>query len=731
MDPIETLRGFPPKRAASVILIKVGIPRLPRLARSMRGQASLLVAFMMLTFLLFFSFVIHTGMLVNAKINLQNAADLAAYAGASAQARQMNAIAHLNYEMRRQYKRFLFRYYVLGQRGYYGNGTANPAFTKWKRAADDPTAGLSVPTICVHFFGNENYCKAKDLQPLQAGIVFNPNDPIAAALQQQIQALEQLRLKSGDLVDSIQAIATMLWLYNTDPDLTQLVTAMESSGNTAAQTQIKNLTTVAKGLGLVPRMHLLKARAATLETILKEKGKLGLTRASVDRLAQDEFAAAQERSVLAFRSAYRTLGERSFDEESIRLDELLPSSVFKLETQTESFDVYYLKLLKKNTTAPPSQPHYTLTAFPERITVFGMPVGVYKDKTSLTYYAVRLQAKAKLFFAKPFGSEIDLTAYAAARPFGSRLGPWKEAQFGFFTTPFTPPTPPTGPNYFEGAVGSLVPFVREPCINFGGGGGPITVQTCAGRVPNLPIQASELSSGPEKGFLSLNSSMRPLGNFFNDVSGASVSEASVQKAERVAMGPNPFELGLYSIPYDSSPDESAPNRDAFIENFSPQGILSIYAPLYPPGLENASELYAAIMADLQKSKMEMQTAQTVAQGITTYVSGLRNHPGEDGETYQIAKIRDPWQQDPSPPLPTIQIQAPTATLVKTAWSDSWNKNLKDQGPREGYSVKFVTFETLLNSRTLVDGEALFPTNTSQLTGLIGEDATGLRDPASH
>ena len=42
---------------------------------------------MTLTFVLFLAFVVNTGMLVNAKINLQNAADLAAYAGAATQAR--------------------------------------------------------------------------------------------------------------------------------------------------------------------------------------------------------------------------------------------------------------------------------------------------------------------------------------------------------------------------------------------------------------------------------------------------------------------------------------------------------------------------------------------------------------------------------------------------------------------------------------------------------------------
>src|ERR1700757_92816 len=79
-----------------------------------KGQVSVMIAIMISTFVLLLAFVINTGMLVNAKINLQNAADLAAYAGAAVQARQLNEISYLNYEMRRQYKKFLFRYYVMG-----------------------------------------------------------------------------------------------------------------------------------------------------------------------------------------------------------------------------------------------------------------------------------------------------------------------------------------------------------------------------------------------------------------------------------------------------------------------------------------------------------------------------------------------------------------------------------------------------------------------------------------
>src|SRR5947209_836738 len=131
--------------------------------RNQRGQVSVMMGIMTLTFLFFFCFVVNIGMLVNAKINLQNAADMAAYAGAAAQARQLNTISYLNYEMRRQYKKFLYRYYVVGNQAQklfprtpYGGDGHTPYI--WM---PDPASGKApylVPVVCVIFNRNDNYC---------------------------------------------------------------------------------------------------------------------------------------------------------------------------------------------------------------------------------------------------------------------------------------------------------------------------------------------------------------------------------------------------------------------------------------------------------------------------------------------------------------------------------------------------------------------------------------------
>lgn len=63
------------------------------------------------------AFIINIGLFVKAKINLQNAVDAAAFAGAATQSRQLTNIANVNWEMRNTYKEWMFKYYILGQMG--------------------------------------------------------------------------------------------------------------------------------------------------------------------------------------------------------------------------------------------------------------------------------------------------------------------------------------------------------------------------------------------------------------------------------------------------------------------------------------------------------------------------------------------------------------------------------------------------------------------------------------
>jgi len=87
---------------------------------SVKKNKGQLIVFGVLIFpVIFFclAMVINIGMVVHDKINLQNSVDLAAIYAAQRQAEVMDAMAHINYQMRQSYKLFAWRYLVLGNSG--------------------------------------------------------------------------------------------------------------------------------------------------------------------------------------------------------------------------------------------------------------------------------------------------------------------------------------------------------------------------------------------------------------------------------------------------------------------------------------------------------------------------------------------------------------------------------------------------------------------------------------
>ena len=81
-----------------------------------QGQILILMALLSTTLIILFGMVVSIGHLVQAKINLQNAVDLASMSGASWQARFLNHISLVNYRMRQNYKFTLYDLYVTQSR---------------------------------------------------------------------------------------------------------------------------------------------------------------------------------------------------------------------------------------------------------------------------------------------------------------------------------------------------------------------------------------------------------------------------------------------------------------------------------------------------------------------------------------------------------------------------------------------------------------------------------------
>src|SRR5262245_2107007 len=108
------------------------------------GQMSIFLGITLIIALTVLGFVINVGLFVKAKINLQNAVDAAAWAGAAVQARQLTNIAYLNWEIRNTYKEWMFKYYVLGQLSLMKTNVNNLDKTDWKKG--QPTNVMSFRT---------------------------------------------------------------------------------------------------------------------------------------------------------------------------------------------------------------------------------------------------------------------------------------------------------------------------------------------------------------------------------------------------------------------------------------------------------------------------------------------------------------------------------------------------------------------------------------------------------
>lgn len=94
-----------------------------RIANNQRGQIGIFVALIFQVIFVFFAMLINVGLIVHHKINLQQSADLAAYYGAMKQAEVLNAMAHVNYQMRQAWKLLAWRYRILGTFGYTQGGS--------------------------------------------------------------------------------------------------------------------------------------------------------------------------------------------------------------------------------------------------------------------------------------------------------------------------------------------------------------------------------------------------------------------------------------------------------------------------------------------------------------------------------------------------------------------------------------------------------------------------------
>jgi hypothetical protein len=478
-----------------------------------------------------------------------------------------------------------------------------------------------------------------------------------------------------------------MWLFNTDPNLRNIADQLDAAGSDAAnfgKRAMQTVQAVANGLGVYPKEFLLRSRIRTLKDYVNAPPHLGVTLDQIETLKSSPDPMINERTILAFMSAHKSLGEGTFDDDqTIMMDELLPPSgdgsadLLRLDPIEVGFDSYHSEF-KLGDVVDGSRP--CEREIVPTVANLPLPVGFKKRLDSLVYYAVRVSANAKLLF-NPFGGTIRLTAYAAAQPFGSRIGPSRITESEFVV--------PADSAALRGIAGS------DPCSDTG-------VGNCTSKrvqmtlAPNIDFDSAELQT--------------PLAQMAKV--GAGLTFDGIQKAQAAVMAPSLSEVGNYTIPNDlAAAEQFAKYFDEPAAAINGRGAYAFWAPVLSPlklatgsreealqeiftGGASAGETTqpTTSLATPPGSMMSEAFMNAFKDNISRYIAALTTGQGENGEGFNIARILNPFPEGTNPKLPPT-IAMTTLSQVRTSWNKPRDPDMVPAG-RVGYSVKLVPLKML-------------------------------------
>lgn len=424
------------------------------LTRNEHGQISIFFSASLIVLISIVAFVINIGLFVKAKINLQNATDAAAFSGAAVQARQLSKIAYLNWEMRNIYKEWMYKYYVIGNLNIQDvenpNGSAE-AFMKFQLRTDENVLTgervddkFNIPAVCIHIAGSKtNICKRYSVPGLPE---FGSSNLPGAEEASRAFMDTLISTKVNDCIDRtrLNMLVANTWTYNVlgnkmDDSLAGRGPAILSDRQGAWP----------KAVELAIRMRnlefIMNREAVSTGVCVSGSTEVGLTNCtkSINEFEQER-KLGNERLIKAFYSGYRNLGNESDNEmkNSFTLTEIPPKGVkndnqnntsnllipsnriyekqfVDLKLMMINYAIFYAAMIPRADSATSGACDISKVAIP----VPGYPLGFYKDPDVLTYYAVKGEAEFLGMF-NPFNADaVKLTAYAAAKPMGGRIGP--------------------------------------------------------------------------------------------------------------------------------------------------------------------------------------------------------------------------------------------------------------------------------------------------------------------
>ena len=420
------------------------------------------------------AFVINIGLFVKAKINLQNATDAAAYAGAAVQARQLSKIAYLNWEMRNIYKEWMYKYYVIGNLNIDdvenppANGTMKFNLKKDVNVlASGPAAEtedkFNIPAVCIHITGSKtNICRRYSIPGLPE---FGSSNLPGAEEASRAFMDTLINTKVNDCIDRtrLNMLVANTWIYNVIGDANDETLAGRAPA-ILSDRQGAWPRAVELALRIRNMEYMMNRPAITKKTCIQGATDLTGCSTSIKDIEQEN-RHGNERFVKAFYSGYRNLGNQTDSEmkASFTLTELPPKKVFyendsnpsnlfipssnpkfrekqwvDLKLMLVNYATFYAAMIPRADTKTSGACDISKVAIP----VPGYPLGFYKDPNVVTYYAVKGEAEFVGMFNPFVEGAVKLQAYAAAKPMGGRIGPmlFREGDGGTFVTARTDQT---------------------------------------------------------------------------------------------------------------------------------------------------------------------------------------------------------------------------------------------------------------------------------------------------
>ncbi len=435
------------------------IKRVKKVLLNEQGQLSIFVALIFQVIFVFFAMMINIGLVVHDKINLQNAVDLAAYYGAERQAEILNEMAHVNYQIRQDYKLLAWRYRVMGTLGRQGSNAptdqtlpparkGNPGGLTDKAWVNPAYGAGELPSVCVasdqwsdmliNSTQDENYC----FNPYGQGTPAIPSLPTIAPFVPGLaesQAFTQLA-QQQQLV-SCQRAGPLNWAF-------------------AAQIYF------AYKLAVASRKELFWAMR---ENIILDDPK-DLTNSSVQAGVEATFkhnltegntnGSPQLQQLNGLANSNCNIGDKGeFEFPEIETAPTLLYTNYNCDTDGSAFQVTFDNMAKLDQQYvqqwdPQGLLKLMTQGEPGSSSPLQSSLGFEKNPWCMAWWGVKAQTSVRKPFM-PFGNPIQIQAQAYAQPFGGRIGPWYRDSWSHGSPTSSGGNrvdPLTSPRYLDGSL---------------------------------------------------------------------------------------------------------------------------------------------------------------------------------------------------------------------------------------------------------------------------------------